>query len=208
MNCKNERVLFLNYKKLTIIAIFIFTICFISTGTVYAESSLNKVKSYFSGKKRGTMTGVIALAGDGKIYFKSEDNKLYRLRGKQSSNFSDKKGDTVEITGYVKKNNLEVRKYDIIKTYVPEPVPEPIPEPVEEVTTEISGLNEDLELETNNNELTKDSETYTVVSGDTLGKISYKFYQTTKHWKDIAAENNIKNPKRLKIGQELIIPRR
>src|SRR6266487_371222 len=50
--------------------------------------------------------------------------------------------------------------------------------------------------------------TYVVQSGDTLFSISRKFYKSTKHWKEIldANEKNIRNPKKLTVGQTLIIP--
>src|SRR5437870_10083957 len=50
--------------------------------------------------------------------------------------------------------------------------------------------------------------TYVVQSGDTLFSISRKFYKSTKHWKEIldANEKNIRNPKKLTVGQTLDIP--
>src|SRR5436305_6210232 len=50
--------------------------------------------------------------------------------------------------------------------------------------------------------------TYVVQSGDTLFSISRKFYKSTKHWKEIldANEKNIRNPKKLTVGQALVIP--
>src|SRR5213080_889335 len=50
--------------------------------------------------------------------------------------------------------------------------------------------------------------TYVVQSGDTLFSISRKFYKSTKHWKQIleANEKNIRNPKKLTVGQTLVIP--
>src|SRR5438876_70449 len=50
--------------------------------------------------------------------------------------------------------------------------------------------------------------TYVVRSGDTLFSISRKFYKSPKHWKEIldANEKNIRNPKKLTVGQTLIIP--
>src|SRR5216117_584701 len=50
--------------------------------------------------------------------------------------------------------------------------------------------------------------TYVVQSGDTLFSISRKFYKSTKHWKEIleANEKNIRNPKKLTVGQTLVIP--
>jgi tetratricopeptide (TPR) repeat protein len=50
--------------------------------------------------------------------------------------------------------------------------------------------------------------TYVVQSGDTLFSISRKFYKSQKRWKEIlnANEKNIRDPKKLTVGQTLIIP--
>jgi nucleoid-associated protein YgaU len=50
--------------------------------------------------------------------------------------------------------------------------------------------------------------TYVVQSGDTLVSISRKFYKSQKRWKEIlnANEKNIRDPKKLTVGQTLIIP--
>jgi LysM repeat protein len=50
--------------------------------------------------------------------------------------------------------------------------------------------------------------TYVVQSGDTLFSISRKFYKSQKHWKEIlnANEKNIRDPKKLTVGQTLVIP--
>lgn len=49
---------------------------------------------------------------------------------------------------------------------------------------------------------------YTVINGDTLGKISKKYYGNSNSWKKIADANKnlIKNPNVLKIGWKLLIP--
>jgi len=54
----------------------------------------------------------------------------------------------------------------------------------------------------------KGDRTYVVQSGDTLFSISRKFYKSPKHWKEIRAANekNIRDPKKLTVGQTLIIP--
>lgn len=57
----------------------------------------------------------------------------------------------------------------------------------------------------------KGGRTYTVKEGDTLGRISQKFYDTPRRWRLIADANKIRNPKRtskLKVGRKLRIPRR
>ena len=198
-------------KKITMVVVIIVSFLGLYFIPVQAESSLRKVRDYFTGKKRVTMTGVIAISGENRIYFKDESGKLYRLKGKQSKNFENRKGDTVEITGYVKKHNLEVRRYKIIKEYV-EPEPEPEVDNTEtDITSDdsdnsISSDDKDSSLELDDSDVSSDdSETYTVVSGDTLGKISKKFYGTTAKWKKIAEDTDISNPKRLKVGQILTI---
>jgi LysM repeat protein len=54
----------------------------------------------------------------------------------------------------------------------------------------------------------KAGRTYVVQSGDTLFSISRKFYKSSKHWKDILEANrkNIRDPKKLTVGETLIIP--
>jgi tetratricopeptide (TPR) repeat protein len=49
---------------------------------------------------------------------------------------------------------------------------------------------------------------YVVQSGDTLFSISRKFYKSPKRWKDIlnANRNSIHDPKKLTVGQTLVIP--
>jgi len=54
----------------------------------------------------------------------------------------------------------------------------------------------------------KSPRTYTVKKGDTLQKISQKFYGTTKNWRKIhqANRNTIKDPDVLVEGKKIIIP--
>src|SRR6266516_5405515 len=54
----------------------------------------------------------------------------------------------------------------------------------------------------------KAGRTYVVRSGDTLFSISRKFYKSPKHWKKILEANrkNIRDPKKLTVGQTLVIP--
>jgi LysM repeat protein len=47
---------------------------------------------------------------------------------------------------------------------------------------------------------------YTVKAGDTLSGISQAMYGTTLRWRDIAAANNVTDPRKLQIGQVLVIP--
>jgi LysM repeat protein len=54
----------------------------------------------------------------------------------------------------------------------------------------------------------KADRTYVVQSGDTLFSISRKFYRSPKRWKEIlnANEKTIHDPKKLTVGQILVIP--
>jgi LysM repeat protein len=54
----------------------------------------------------------------------------------------------------------------------------------------------------------KGDRSYVVQPGDTLFSISRKFYKSSKHWKEIrdANEKNIRDPKKLTVGQTLVIP--
>jgi LysM repeat protein len=54
----------------------------------------------------------------------------------------------------------------------------------------------------------KADRTYVVRSGDTLFSISRKFYKSPKRWKEIlkANEKNIRDPKKLTVGETLVIP--
>lgn len=49
-------------------------------------------------------------------------------------------------------------------------------------------------------------QTYTVKSGDTLGKIARKFYGDAARFPLIVATNHIGNPDRLAVGAQLVIP--
>jgi nucleoid-associated protein YgaU len=54
----------------------------------------------------------------------------------------------------------------------------------------------------------KGDRTYAVQSGDTLFSISRKFYKSPKRWKDILDANrkSIRDPKKLTVGETLVIP--
>jgi len=54
----------------------------------------------------------------------------------------------------------------------------------------------------------KGDRSYAVQSGDTLFSISRKFYKSPKRWKEILNANrkNIRDPKKLTVGQTLVIP--
>jgi nucleoid-associated protein YgaU len=49
-------------------------------------------------------------------------------------------------------------------------------------------------------------QTYTVRPGDNLSKISKQFYGDANKYMAIAKANNLQDPDKIKVGQELIIP--
>ncbi len=83
----------------------------------------------------------------------------------------------------------------------PEPTPEPAPEPVPEPTPEPAPEPAPAPAPTAETE-------YTVVKGDSLWKISDKFYQEPRKWRKIfnANTDKIKDPNRIYPDQILTIP--
>jgi nucleoid-associated protein YgaU len=65
------------------------------------------------------------------------------------------------------------------------------------------GLTDQIELETMPE---KSSIVHVVESGDTLGSIAAKYTGNTMNYKKIAEHNNISDPKKIALGQEIIIP--
>jgi nucleoid-associated protein YgaU len=47
---------------------------------------------------------------------------------------------------------------------------------------------------------------YTVKSGDTLSKISNRFYGSPNHYSNIAAASNISDPNKIQVGQQITVP--
>jgi LysM repeat protein len=48
---------------------------------------------------------------------------------------------------------------------------------------------------------------YVMKKGDTLSKVSIKYYGTASKWRKLADANKIKNPNRIKVGYRLKIPK-
>jgi len=57
-----------------------------------------------------------------------------------------------------------------------------------------------------NIEFRQGNQTYTVQPGDNLSKISKRFYGDTNKYSVIAQANNLADPDKIKVGQELVIP--
>ncbi|MBF0543481.1 MAG: LysM peptidoglycan-binding domain-containing protein [Candidatus Riflebacteria bacterium] len=94
----------------------------------------------------------------------------------------------------------------------PEPVPEPAPAPAPEVAPEPAPAPAPVAepmsgSDSGDGDIAPGSK-YVVQKGDTLAKISKKVYGTTKKWKKIADANHLKNPKALKVGMTLKIPKK
>jgi nucleoid-associated protein YgaU len=49
-------------------------------------------------------------------------------------------------------------------------------------------------------------DSYTIRRGDTLWSVARQVYGDGNRWRDIADANGISNPKKLRIGQKLMIP--
>ncbi|MEO8664781.1 MAG: LysM peptidoglycan-binding domain-containing protein [Ignavibacteria bacterium] len=81
-----------------------------------------------------------------------------------------------------------------------------------------SDISADITMDSNENEsaaaptsdggkgLGETGKKYVVKSGDTLSKISKEFYGDANKYMDIAKANNISNPDKINVGQELNIP--
>jgi len=55
-------------------------------------------------------------------------------------------------------------------------------------------------------EFRQGSQTYTVQPGDNLSKISKRYYGDANKYPVIAQANNLADPDKIKVGQELVIP--
>lgn len=50
------------------------------------------------------------------------------------------------------------------------------------------------------------NQSYSVKSGDTLSKISNRFYGSPNHYSNIAAASNIADPNKIQVGQQITVP--
>jgi len=71
-----------------------------------------------------------------------------------------------------------------------------------------SDINADIKMDNANDPEIASAgvKTYVVKSGDTLSKIAKEFYGDANKYMDIANANNISNPDKIDVGQELKIP--
>ena len=77
---------------------------------------------------------------------------------------------------------------------------------IKKVDPAYSDLKHDIEVSQQQNNSSPGARKYTVKAGDTLSKISQQFYGDAKKYMTIAKANNLEDPDKVKVGQELLIP--
>jgi nucleoid-associated protein YgaU len=70
---------------------------------------------------------------------------------------------------------------------------------IKSVDSNFSDLKHDIQVR-------EGQQTYTVRPGDNLSKISKQFYGDANKYMTIAKANNLQDPDKIKVGQELVIP--
>lgn len=196
-----------------------------------------KPGSWFSKQKSRstTITGVVDSVAEGKVMFKTVDGQNLLLVGDKAAKVGENRSVKIRIFGNVYKPDqkfpsgaVQIRSFKLLEQVEmaaepvvepadePEPYiqPEPVAEPiVEEIQPEpvIADTEEYNDDDADTHEESADmgtASTYVVKSGDTLGKISKNVYGTSGQWKKIAEHNGISNPKLLKVGMTLRIPKK
>lgn len=95
--------------------------------------------------------------------------------------------------------NLDGNQLVIKATAVSEASKNRIWDAIKQVDPNFADLKHDIEVRQGN-------QTYTVQPGDTLSKISKRFYGDPNKYPQIAKANNLENPDQIKAGQQLLIP--
>jgi nucleoid-associated protein YgaU len=95
--------------------------------------------------------------------------------------------------------NLDGNQLFIKATAVSEASKNRIWDAIKQVDPNFADLKHDIEVRQGN-------QTYTVQPGDTLSKISKRFYGDPNKYPQIAKANNLENPDQIKAGQQLLIP--
>lgn len=216
-------------RHVAVVALVLF-LCLAAT-TVHA-GALSKMTEWFKTKKVSTtVTGKVDSVDGRKVMFKTDDGQLLQLTGRKSEKIAEHRGVSIRVFGNVRKpdarfptGGLEVRNFKVLEeapapqpapqpAFEPEPAPEPVaepepaPEPEPEPAPEPEPIAEPEPVYEPFAAEPAPADTYVVEKGDTLAKISKKVYGTTKEWKKIAEANHITNPKALKVGMTLKIPR-
>jgi nucleoid-associated protein YgaU len=95
--------------------------------------------------------------------------------------------------------NLDGNQLFLKATVVSEASKNRIWDAIKQVDPNFADLKHDIEVRQGN-------QTYTVQPGDTLSKISKRFYGDRNRYPQIAKANNLENPDQIKAGQQLLIP--
>lgn len=196
-----------------------------------AEGTLSRVRSFFKGRTRTTVTGTVDRDIDATI-LKADDGKVWKLDGRQADRLLEAhRGAAVSVEGYAQGERFEVRRFKPVEGAVAKPAAKAPAYDDDEDIEKVPSYDDDDEdiapapvrrrpgattakkpsardYDDDDDYASGDSRTYTVEKGDTLAGISKKFYGTTKHWGSIQKHNNIKDVKMIKPGMVLEIPAR
>jgi nucleoid-associated protein YgaU len=108
--------------------------------------------------------------------------------------------DTIRKEGAELQNvNLDGNQLYVKATAVSEASKNRIWDAIKAVDPKFADLKHDIEVRQGN-------QTYTVQPGDNLSKISKRFYGDANKYMTIAKANNLEDPDKIKVGQELLIP--
>ena len=95
--------------------------------------------------------------------------------------------------------NLDGNQLYVKATAVSEASKNRIWDAIKAVDPKFADLKHDIEVRQGN-------QTYTVQPGDNLSEISKRFYGDANKYMTIAKANNLEDPDKIKVGQELLIP--
>jgi nucleoid-associated protein YgaU len=108
--------------------------------------------------------------------------------------------DTIQKEGAELQNvNLDGNQLYIRATASSEASKNRIWDAIKAVDPSFADLKHDIEVR-------QGTRTYTVQPGDSLSKISKQFYGDANKYMTIAKANNLADPDKIKVGQELLIP--
>ena len=108
--------------------------------------------------------------------------------------------DTIEKEGAELQNvNLDGEQLYLKATAVSEASKDRIWDSIKAVDPSFADLKHDIEVREGN-------QSYTVQPGDNLSKISKHFYGDANKYMTIVKANNLEDPDKIKVGQELVIP--
>jgi nucleoid-associated protein YgaU len=108
--------------------------------------------------------------------------------------------DTIQKEGAELENvNLDGEQLYLKATAVSQASKDRIWDAIKAVDPTFADLKHDIEVKEGN-------QSYTVQPGDNLSKISKHFYGDANKYMTIVKANNLEDPDKIKVGQELVIP--